>query len=103
GAALFVNEGAPPLSGSGLEILARQYMEVQAIIKRWSRRYDARLLEQLIYQPTLSTEAFGNTDGLRDWARELERSLNAPNDAARRYHIEVQAGFEPAAEAAGEG
>ena len=38
--ALFVTEGAPPLQGSGLEMLARQYMEVQAIIKRWSRRYD---------------------------------------------------------------
>src|SRR4029077_12774548 len=31
--ALFVNEGAPPLQGAGLEMLARQYMEVQAIIK----------------------------------------------------------------------
>ncbi len=47
--ALFVNAGAPPLQGSGLEMLARKYMEVQAIIKRWSRRYDDRLLEQLIY------------------------------------------------------
>ena len=37
--------------GSGLELLARKYMEVQAIITRWSRRYDDRLLEQLIYLP----------------------------------------------------
>ena len=28
-AALFVNEGAPPLQGSGLEMLARQYMSSQ--------------------------------------------------------------------------
>jgi DNA gyrase subunit B len=94
GAALHVNEGAPPLSGSGLEMLARQYMEAQAIIKRWSRRYDARLLEQMIYQPPLSAADFGNSDALRDWARQLERSLNALNDAARRYQIEVQPGFE---------
>src|SRR6516165_4293204 len=33
-AALYVNSAAPPLSGSGLELLARKYMEVQAIIKR---------------------------------------------------------------------
>ena len=51
GAALHVNDGAPPLSGTGLELLARKYMEVQAIITRWSRRYDDRLLEQLIYMP----------------------------------------------------
>ncbi len=47
-AALHVNPEAPPLSGSALEMLARQYMEVKAIIGRWSRRYDRRLLEQLL-------------------------------------------------------
>jgi DNA gyrase subunit B len=76
-------------------MLARQYMEVQAIIKRWSRRYDARLLEQLIYAPPLHADAFASTDQVRDWARELERALNAPNDATSSYQIEVQ----PAAEA----
>ena len=42
--ALYVNAGAPPLQGSGLEMLARKYNEVQAIIKRWARRYDDRRL-----------------------------------------------------------
>jgi DNA gyrase subunit B len=93
-AALYVNEGAPPLQGAGLEMLARQYMEVQAVIKRWSRRYDARLLEQLIYMPALSAEAFAHIDQLRDWARELDRALNAPNDSTARYQIEVQGAAE---------
>ena len=53
-AALHVNAEAPPLQGSGLEMLARQYMEVQAIIQRWARRYDERLLEQLIYMPEVT-------------------------------------------------
>ncbi len=48
---LHVNSAAPALSGAGFEALARQYMEVQAIIRRWARRYDERLLEQLIYMP----------------------------------------------------
>src|SRR5581483_10865833 len=56
--ALHVNSEAPPLQGSGLEMLARQYMEVQAIIKRWSRRYDDRLLEQLIYMPVVTPADF---------------------------------------------
>jgi DNA gyrase subunit B len=93
--ALFVNEGAPPLQGAGLEMLARQYMEVQAIIKRWSRRYDARLLEQLTYVPALSAESFDQPDRLRDWAQALERAINAPSDAGRKYQIEVvQAGID---------
>ncbi|MET0280504.1 MAG: DNA topoisomerase (ATP-hydrolyzing) subunit B [Steroidobacteraceae bacterium] len=94
--ALFVTEGAPPLQGSGLEALARKYMEVQAIIKRWSRRYDARLLEQLIYVPKLSADAFGQIDAVHAWTAQLESSLNAPNDSTARYLIEVQAGTESA-------
>ena len=41
-AALHVNANAEALRGSALEMLARRYMEVQAIIRRWSRRYDER-------------------------------------------------------------
>jgi DNA gyrase subunit B len=93
-AALYVNEGAPPLQGAGLEMLARQYMEVQAIIKRWSRRYDARLLEQLIYTPVLSAASFDSPDVLRDWSAQLERQINARNDSNRQYQIKVQAGVE---------
>src|SRR5690606_30277530 len=93
-AALYVNDGAPPLAGSSLEMLARQYMEVQAIIRRWSRRYDARLLEQMIYLPVLGAADFNNIDTLRDWATGLSRSLNALNDSARRYQIEVQPGHD---------
>jgi DNA gyrase subunit B len=95
-AALYVNDGAPPLAGSGLEILARQYMEVQAIIKRWSRRYDARLLEQLTYVPALAAESFASSEALRDWARQLEQALNAPNDSTARYQIELHGAVENA-------
>ena len=53
GAALHVNAEAPPLSGLGLESLARKYVEVQAIVRRWARRYDERFLEQLLYVPVV--------------------------------------------------
>src|SRR5271169_6164636 len=75
--ALHVNTEAPPLQGSGLEMLARQYMEVQAIIKRWSRRYDDRLLDQLIYMPEVTPAAFDRADWLRGWAADLNQRLNA--------------------------
>jgi DNA gyrase subunit B len=87
--ALHVNAEAPPLQGSGLEMLARQYMEVQAIIKRWSRRYDDRLLDQLIYMPEVKTEDFDRADWLRDWAKELHQRLNGLDDGTRTYQVEV--------------
>jgi DNA gyrase subunit B len=90
GAALHVNADAPPLSGLGLESLARKYVEVQAIVHRWARRYDERFLEQLLYVPTLKLDAFDRIDGLRDWCRVLEQRLNGLDDVSRRYRVTVQ-------------
>ena len=88
--ALHVNPQAPPLRGSGLEMLARKYMEVQAIIQRWSKRYDERLLEQLIYMPEVTSEAFDRLDWLRGWARDLGERLNALHDSTRSFEVGVR-------------
>jgi DNA gyrase subunit B len=90
--ALYVNLGAPPLQGSGLEMLARKYNEVQAIIKRWSRRYDDRLLEQLVYSPEVTATDFDNAEWIRDWARTLNERLNVLDDATRTYRIDYRLG-----------
>jgi DNA gyrase subunit B len=90
GAALHVSADAPPMSGLGLESLARKYVEVQAIVRRWARRYDDRFLEQLLYVPALSTESFDRIDMLRDWCRTLEQRLNTLDDVSRRYRVTVE-------------
>jgi DNA gyrase subunit B len=89
-AALHVNAEAPPLQGQGLEMLARKYMEVQAIIKRWARRYDDRLLEQLIYMPEVTPADFDRLEWLRSWAQDLNGRLNALADGTRTYTVEVR-------------
>jgi DNA gyrase subunit B len=89
-AGLHVNSEAPPLSGSALELLARKYMEVQAIIKRWSRRYDDRLLEQLIYMPEVKPADFDRAEWLRGWTADLNERLNALADGTRTYRVEVR-------------
>jgi len=91
GAGLHVNAESPPLSGSALEQLARKYVEVQAIISRWSRRYDDRLLEQLIYMPEVKPADFDRPQWLREWAQELDRRLNALADGTRTYRVEARA------------
>jgi DNA gyrase subunit B len=94
GASLHVNASAPALAGPGLEALARKYMEVQAIIKRWARRYDERLLEQLIYAPEVKASDFDRIDWLRGWAEDLKQRLNALADGTRSYEVEVREGEE---------
>ncbi len=90
GAALYVSADAPPLSGLGLESLARKYVEVQNIVRRWARRYDERFLDQLLYLPELTTDGFDQIDGLRDWCRLLDQRLNSLDDASRRYRVSVE-------------
>jgi DNA gyrase subunit B len=90
-AGLHVNAQAPALSGSGLELLARKYMEVQGIVKRWSQRYDDRLLDQLIYMPEVTPASFDRPDWLRGWAQDLNARLNALADGTRNYRVEVRA------------
>ena len=89
-ARLHVNAGAPALSGSALEALARKYMEVQAIIRRWSRRYDDRLLEQLVYMPEVTAADFDRPEWLRGWAHDLDQRLNALADGTRTYRVEMR-------------
>ena len=86
-AALHVNAEAPALRGSGLEMLARKYMEVQSIIGRWSRRYDAQLLDQLVYLPQASSADFERPDWLRGWIQDLERRLNARDDGLGTRYV----------------
>ncbi|MGH8250137.1 MAG: DNA gyrase subunit B [Steroidobacteraceae bacterium] len=89
-AALHVNPEAPPLSGSALEMLARQYMEVKAIIGRWSRRYDRRLLEQLLAMRTVGEQQFADAAWLEGWAKELEARLNADVSLVYSYQLSVR-------------
>ena len=90
-AALHLNADAPPLRGPGLESLARQYVEVQAIIRRWARRYDERLLEQLLSMPVVTRAEFDRADWITAWAKDLEARLNDSNDDTRGYAIDVLA------------
>jgi len=91
-ASLQVSSGAAPLSGSALELLARRYMEVQAIIKRWARRYDERLLDALIYQPEVTLDSFDRPGFLQSWCAGLVSSLNAGADSERSFRAEVRSG-----------
>jgi len=91
-AVLHVNAQATAMSGSALEMLARHYMEVQAIMRRWARRYDERLLEQLIYVPAVRPSDLDHAEFMRDWIRTLETQLNARTDGRPRFHVEQRSG-----------
>jgi DNA gyrase subunit B len=89
---LHVSANAEALSNSALELLARHYMEVQAITRRWMRRYDQRLLEQLVYVPAVRPSDLDQTGLMREWIHTLETHLNARSDGRYQFHVELRAG-----------
>jgi DNA gyrase subunit B len=93
-AELYADPSQPPMSGSALDTLARRWMEIAAIIRRSSRRYDQRILEQLLYLPEVTPADYDRFEFLSDWGQKLEAQLNAHHDAARRYRIRVLEGVD---------
>ena len=91
GAALHVSAEAPPVNGAALAELAGHYMRVQTMIQRWSRRYDAQVLDKMIYLPQVTAEQFADRTWLSYWVRDMETRLNAAGDTATRYALEVAA------------
>ncbi len=77
GAELRVAEGAPPISGSALESLTSGYLTVMTMLDRLSRRYDRRVLEQLVYAPAFETGFLDDQQALEAWVATLDERLKA--------------------------
>ncbi|HKS53811.1 MAG TPA: DNA topoisomerase (ATP-hydrolyzing) subunit B [Steroidobacteraceae bacterium] len=86
-AELYGDPAQPPMVGAALEALARRWMEVAAILRRSSRRYDQRVLEQLLYMPEVTQADHDRIDWLTQWGRTLEAQLNSQDDQGRRYRV----------------
>ena len=91
-AALHVNADAPGIKGSALEALARSYMEVDAIINRWSRRYGERVLRSLVYLPAMAEADELSAQWLEAWGSQLQELLNQDTDESLNYNVGVEMG-----------
>jgi DNA gyrase subunit B len=74
-AELHVNASAPPLSGTALESLAKEFIAVENIIARLTRRYDEPVLRALASQPELTHDRSEDLDGLEKWTQALSSAL----------------------------
>ncbi|GAB4260944.1 MAG: hypothetical protein Kow0065_11370 [Methylomicrobium sp.] len=77
-AALYTDEATPAIQGQGLEKLAKEYLEVMAVINRLTNRYDDVFLEQLVYMPRVNEDIKQDKAKLEDWVMQLTRRLDNP-------------------------
>jgi DNA gyrase subunit B len=74
-AKLIINEDTPPIQGQGLEILANQFSQAQAVVNKSSRRFDEQFLKQLMLESPLNRKQ-QVLENLEAWARKLQQNLN---------------------------
>ena len=94
GTRLQVSADVPPISEQALEALARSYMAVMNTIRRMSRRWNPRVLEQLVYMPPMDGErlAGGGAD-LNVWTERLRTRLDARHIAdGLRFEVRAEPG-----------
>ena len=84
--AAIVREGAAPLDGAPLAKLCHEALSAQDTIKRFARRYDARVLRALMYMPPLTDAMLADKDGLTRFAGEFVTRLQA-GSSATQYQV----------------
>ena len=89
GARLHINDSAPPVTGPGLEDLARRYITVMATIERLDRQYDARLLRTLVLMGMPDETTLADDDRLQALFDRLCERLSSDRMGGVHYRAEV--------------
>jgi len=87
GAELHVNPSAPAIGRAALEALASEYVRIDRLIDRLARRYDRRILQQLINLPALNETDLQAEDTVSAWVERLQGRLDAGGGS--RYRVSV--------------
>jgi len=89
GAALYVSDSAPPITGSQLESLARDFMRAQTVIDRHSNHYHGDVLEQFAYIREIPDPSLTDREKLEPWLAEISQRLNETSDEMSSVRLEL--------------
>ena len=89
-AAIFTNEGAPPVRGEALEELVSAYQGVQADIHRLARVYPREVLWQLMAASAISADDLSSESSAERFAQSLSERLLTLQDKTVHYDVFVR-------------
>jgi len=89
-ASIFVNPEAPPISGSGLEELVKQYRGVAATIDRLSRLYAPEVLWEMVYGDSLALEQMQDEQAVSTFINKISERLLSVAPKGARYSVVVR-------------
>ncbi|MCF6189090.1 MAG: DNA topoisomerase (ATP-hydrolyzing) subunit B [Cocleimonas sp.] len=88
GAELHVDESAPAIKGEPLEKLAKDYVVIENIISRLSRRFDTEILEAMLFNPAGSADIDFST--AEEWLKKAAVAMNDKFNGTRNYETTAQ-------------
>ena len=77
------------VKGAELGALCRQFLEVEQIVQRLARRFDARALRRLVYMPTLDQVVLKDKQRSEAFVAELQQRLSDDQNGGVRYEISL--------------
>jgi DNA gyrase subunit B len=92
GAELHPRAGAAPIGPETLDTLAREHMQVKAIIDRWGRRYDPEVLSALIWLPAVDDAQLESPTAMQAWCHSLEERLQTGDGTRAKYTVAFETG-----------
>ncbi len=87
GAGLFIDELSPAIKEEALEKLAKEYVIINSISKRLSRRYDPEVLDGMLFTPAGKEEI--TLDTASEWLKHTVKYLNDKFNGTRDYQAEA--------------
>jgi DNA gyrase subunit B len=90
GAGLYVNSDAPPITGSGLQVLVDEYRKVAATISRLNRLYSEVVLWEMVYGASLELDDMKEEAKVGRFAEQLSERLLASTVKENRYTVVVR-------------
>ncbi|QIQ20207.1 DNA topoisomerase (ATP-hydrolyzing) subunit B [Zophobihabitans entericus] len=85
GAAVRVNAHAPALAGEPLERLIAEFQQTEKLIHKMERRYPKSVLNELVYQPALTSETLSDQAKAEQWAKSLVDTLTEKEQHGSSY------------------
>ena len=83
------NDQSTVLTGSTLAELSNFHLVVENTINRLARRYDRRVLEELIFLPTLTLDILQDKEQCQDYIEKLHARIGDSNQISDHYEISV--------------
>jgi DNA gyrase subunit B len=91
GVELYLTPETPALPSSSLESMVRNYLKVEAILRKLANRYDATVLQSLTHETALDPSWAADSEEIRAWMSRIQEELQSTAKPGETFSVAAQA------------